>query len=218
MKSIHKILCTLLVSFFVASSLVLPSKAAPLTEEATFPNRLGVVFIGDSIGVGLAPYLAHYFPNMYADAKPCRQFYQAKDIIKELLDAKKLPSTVVIELGTNGRVEEEDVRALIDMVGSNRKVIFVNCQVPRSWCEGDNKTFAKVVPEYANTIIADWYSASIDNSAYFYNDGVHPNKTGLKIMARTVADAISKILPHKPYTPVPVSAAADSTCPIRRLQ
>lgn len=167
----------------------------PVQTKITFPSELGVTFIGDSIGASLAPALKTYFPNIYADAKASRQFYQAKAIIEKLLQENKLGPVVVIELGTNGRVAEADVRKLIDMIGSSRKIVFVNCQVPRSWCEGDNKTFAKVIPEYPNTIIADWYTASLDRSDYFYQDGVHPNKTGIKVLAKVVADTVATIYP-----------------------
>ncbi len=174
----------------------------PVPLEITFPCDLSVTFIGDSVGAGVAPYLKKYFPNMYIDAKASRQFYQAKSIIEKLLQEEKLSSTVVIGLGTNGTVKETDVRALIELIGKDRKLVFVNCRVPRSWCEGDNKTFTKVVAEFANTIIADWYSASAENDQYFYKDGFHPNNTGCTVLAKTIADAVVAIQPYSPYQPI----------------
>lgn len=153
---------------------------------------LNVTFIGDSIGISLAPYLKSYYPNIYVDSKVSRQFYEAKGIIQQLLKDNKLGSTVVIELGTNGTVKESDMRAVIDLIG-DRKIVFVNCQVPRSWCEGNNKTIQKVCAEFPNACIADWYSASLNRSDYFAADKVHSSKTGAQVLAKLIADAIAEI-------------------------
>jgi hypothetical protein len=166
----------------------------PDKPEETWPNDLNVTFIGDSIGIDIAPYLKQYFPNIYIDAKVSRQFSAAKGIVQGLMDSGELGPVVVIELGANGTISESHLRALIELIGSDRKVVFVNVQVPRSWCEGDNATLANVVPEYDNAIIADWYSASIHNSGYFYKDGVHPNATGSPILAKLIADAVMDVM------------------------
>jgi hypothetical protein len=173
-----------------------PDKSAAGTSSApsgTAPSDREVTFIGDSIGIGVAPYLKKYYPDMVVDAKVSRQFYEAKGIIKSLMQSGKLASTVVIELGTNGTVKESDLRAVIDLLGSDRKIVFVNVQVPRSWCAGDNKTFAKVIPEFSNTVIADWYTASVNHSNYFASDKVHPSKTGATVLAKLIADAVEQI-------------------------
>lgn len=156
------------------------------------PSDLNVTLIGDSIGINTAAYLRKYYPNLYADVKESRQFTDAKSIIQQLLNSGKLGPTVVIELGTNGSFSESQMRTVIDLIGSDRKIVFVNTQVPRSWCAGVNSTLSKVSAEYANTIIADWYSASVNNSRYFYKDGVHLNNTGLPVLAKVIADAISE--------------------------
>lgn len=179
-------------------------------QAISFPSDLNVTFIGDSVGAGVAPYLKKYFPNMFIDAKASRQFYQAKSIIEKLLQEDKLSPTVVIGLGTNGTVKEADMRALIELIGSDRKIVFVNCRVPRSWGLADNKMFAQVTAEFPNTIIADWYGASAENDQYFYQDGFHPNKAGCTVLAKTIAEAVAEIqayqpivpyIPYVPYTP-----------------
>jgi len=156
-------------------------------------DELQVTMIGDSLGVGVEPYLKKLLPKLDNHSKVSRQFHQAKAVVQELLQKGRLAPTVIIQLGTNGTVKESDMRALIELIGSDRKIVFVNCQVPRSWCEGDNKTFAKVVPDYPNTIIADWYSASLDKKNYFAKDGVHPTKTGATVLAKVIADAVLAI-------------------------
>ncbi len=163
------------------------------------PCSLNVTLIGDSVGIDIAPYLQAYFPNIYVDAKVSRQFSAAKSIAQELMAAGKLGPVVVIELGTNGMISESHMRALLDLLGPERKVVFVNIQVPRTWCEGNNEMLKTVCADYDNTIIADWYSASIDQNDYFYSDDVHPNEVGSPVLAKLIHHAIFEIQLNMPY-------------------
>jgi peptidoglycan/LPS O-acetylase OafA/YrhL len=181
------------------SSYTVPDNAAQAPEadvpppEEIVPSDLSVTMIGDSIGIDVLPYLQKYYPNMNVEAEVGRQFYEAKNIITDLIKNNKLADTVIIELGSNGTVKESSLRDIIELIGSDRKIVLVNTQVPRSWCADVNATLAKVSAEYANTTVADWYSASINKSDYFYKDAVHPNKTGSPVMAQVIADAVSAL-------------------------
>lgn len=165
----------------------------PDKQIITFPSDMEVTFIGDSIGVGITKELKKYFPGISVDAKVSRQFSESRSIAGQLLQKGKLAQTVVIELGSNGTIRESHMRELIEMIGSDRRIVFVNIQVPRSWCEGNNKVISKVCLDYTNTIIADWYGASITNSSYFYTDGVHLKSAGVSALAKLIADAIVNI-------------------------
>jgi lysophospholipase L1-like esterase len=181
----------------------------PDQPAMSFPSALDVTVIGDSVTAGVAPYVKEYFPNAYIDAKACRQFSTAPGILQQLLKDNKLSPIVVVQLGTNGTVKESDVYKVIDLVGADRKLVFVSCRVPRSWCEGDNKTFFKIADEYENVMIADWYGASFDQDSYFYKDGFHPNIKGCKVLAKVIADAVAEIYAHNPSKPyIPVSPSA----------
>jgi lysophospholipase L1-like esterase len=198
------------VRYIAESNTIEIDTSAAYQPERTalkFPSDLDVTFIGDSVGAGVAPYLRKYFPNIHIDAKASRQFHASISIIEQLLRENKLSPTVVIGLGTNGTVKESDVRKVIELLGSDRKLVFVNCRVPRSWCEGDNKTFTKVAAEYANVIIADWYSASADYDEYFYKDGFHPNNKGCTVLSQVIANAVSDIYLYQPYAPTRVLPA-----------
>jgi hypothetical protein len=170
----------------------------PDKQVMSLPSDMKVTFIGDSIGLNLVDprygtTLLEFFPNLYADAAVSRQFYEAKSIVSLLLQKGKLGPTVVIELGTNGPIKESDMRKIIEMIGSDRKIVFVNVQLPKLWCAGNNATISKVCLDYTNTIIADWYGASINVSSYFARDGIHPSKTGAPVLAKLIADAVVNI-------------------------
>jgi peptidoglycan/LPS O-acetylase OafA/YrhL len=170
-----------------------PEESVPAEAEA---SKQRVTLIGDSIGIDVMPHLKELYPELNAEAKEGRQFYEAKGIIKQLIADEKLAPTVVFVLGSNGLIKESLLKELIELIGSDRKIVFVNTQVPRSWCEGVNTMLTEVADGYPNAIIADWYTASIGKDDYFYNDNVHPNQTGSKVMAQVIAGAITKV--HMP--------------------
>jgi peptidoglycan/LPS O-acetylase OafA/YrhL len=170
--------------------------AAPPPAESPAeitPSDEHVTVVGDSVALDFAPYLRKYYPKLNVDAEEGRQFFMAKTIIKNMLKSNVLGSTVVVELGSNGSFSESSLRSLIDLIGSDRKIVFVNAQVPRSWCATVNDMLTKVCADYSNTVIADWYTASSQKSEYFYKDGFHPNTTGSPVLAKVVADAIEKV-------------------------
>ena len=180
------------VDYLPERGAVVIDTTAGYTRPPVALSELKVTMIGDSIGVGVGPYVKKLLPQLDNHSKECRQFYEAKGIVQQLLQSGSLAETVVIELGTNGPIKESDMRALIELM-SDRKVVFVNCQLPKAWGVSDNMTIAKVTADYPNTIIADWYSASLDKSGYLYSDKVHPTVTGAKVLAQVIADAVEKI-------------------------
>jgi lysophospholipase L1-like esterase len=151
-----------------------------------------VTLIGDSVGIDIAPYLQQYFPNLYVDAAVSRQFSEAKSIVQQLIESDSLGQAVIIELGSNGIISESHLRALIELIGSEINVVFINIQVPRSWCEGNNATLSKVCAEYANVAVADWYSVSVGQDEFFYSDDVHPNSIGSPILAKIVYYTVNR--------------------------
>jgi peptidoglycan/LPS O-acetylase OafA/YrhL len=168
----------------------------PVISPELIPSQFGVTLIGDSIGLGVTPYLKEYYPNLITEAEEGRQFYEAKNLIQEMLQNNEVEQTVIIVLGSNGLIKEAHLRSIIEQLGSDRKIVFVNTQVPRSWCSEVNSTLTNVSAEYANAIVADWYSASLDQSGYFCDDEVHPSKSGSLVLAKVIAEAVTKI--HKP--------------------
>jgi peptidoglycan/LPS O-acetylase OafA/YrhL len=196
----------------VLSTVIVPNNSANVSEpvqtggtDEISSSDLGITLIGDSIGLGVIPYLEEYYPNLNTEAEEGRQFFEAKGVIQQLLDNDELAATVVIVLGSNGLIKESHLRAIIELIGSDRKIVFVNTQVPRAWCSEVNSTLTAVTGDYGNAIIADWYSASLDQSEYFCSDEVHPSNAGSIVLAKVIAEAISEI--HEP-TDMDIAIAA----------
>ena len=182
------------VTYIPESKIIEIDTSVGYTADVVDFSNLTVTLIGDSVGIHVAPYLQAEFPNVYADNTVSRQFSAAKGVAQALEASGNLGSVVVIELGTNGTIYESHLRALIEYLGSDRKIVFCSVQAPRSWIAGNNATLASVCAEYSNTIIADWYGASEGHSEYLWSDGVHPNSTGDKVLGQLVCDAVKEIV------------------------
>ena len=106
--------------------------------------------------------------------------------IKKYQAADKLADVVVLHPGTNGVIPEDMMRQMLDLLDDRTRVVVVNDAMPRSWREPNNKVIAKVVPDYANAVLADWESASAGHPEYFVSDGVHLTAKGARAYAKLI--------------------------------
>jgi len=163
----------------------------PQTEPSVKKNET-VTAIGDSILLDIAPYLTEYFPSLNADGKVGRQMSQALDIVKKMKQQGTLGDTVIIELGTNGPFTENQLISMIELIGNDRNIIFINTRVPRPWETEVNNTLKEVTEQFPNTTLVNWYAASAGHNEYFSPDGVHLNEKGAKAYAALVAKSVGK--------------------------
>ncbi len=165
-----------------------PSPTASVSSQGLPINENGAVTaIGDSVMLGVAQQLMEKIEGTKVDAEVSRQAGGVLDRVQRLHDKGVLAPTVVIHTGTNGIVTEEELRQMLDILSDRARVVVVNTNVPRPWMEPNNETIAKVVPDYPNAVIADWYSVSVDNPEYFVSDGTHPQwPDGIKAFVREI--------------------------------
>lgn len=148
-------------------------------------------FIGDSVLVGAEPYLKEKLPGIIIDGKESRQMSHVQDIINSLREDNRLGRNIVIELGTNGLVNEKQLRAVLASLEDNHQVWLVTTRVPRNWQEPVNNTLKEVAEEFSNTRIIDWYSASQGKEDLFYEDGVHLKPDGYDYYASFLLESIT---------------------------
>jgi peptidoglycan/LPS O-acetylase OafA/YrhL len=178
------------------------SEPSPEPSEPTGPpepsadglptNRNGALTaIGDSVMLGVASQLMAKIDGSKVDAEVSRQASGVLERVKRLSRKDLLAPTVVIHTGTNGFVTEDQLREMLDILSDRERVVVVNTNVPRSWMEPNNELIARVVPDYPNAVIADWYAVSEDNPEYFVSDGIHPQwPSGIKAFVREVMRAV----------------------------
>lgn len=152
-----------------------------------------VTVIGDSVMVGVSPYLEKALPGIRIDAKIGRQLVQAKDIVSGLKTQGRLDGgVIVIALGTNGTFAKKELHGLLKSLSSAKQVILVNTKVPRDWERSVNALLAEIGPQYPNTTVVDWHAASKEHPEFFRSDRVHLEPEGAKIYSALIVNAIKK--------------------------
>ncbi|XRG77887.1 acyltransferase family protein [Rossellomorea sp. GAMAL-10_SWC] len=164
------------------------TKPADTNKPAVSNNS--VFIIGDSVVINSIPELKKTYSSLSVNAKIGRQFTEASAIIQQAKNTNSLGNIVVIELGTNGPFTVKQMSSLIELIGKDRKILFVNTRVPRPWESIVNKTLREVSSKYSNTRVVDWHSASANHNSYFSPDGVHLKPDGAKVFASLLINAI----------------------------
>jgi hypothetical protein len=189
----------------------------PVLKDEEFiggiPDGDEVVVIGDSITEGSKIAIEKILPGVLIRAQRNKTVASSLEdgqggdsglrIAKELKSTKKLRKYVVFALGTNGGIKEKHIDELEEIVGPDRKIIFVNLYVTPDKTEkaklykSYNRILSLSTLMYDNITVADWVNA-IGNSPdkYIANDGlhVHPSyKAGTELFAETIYDALSEI-------------------------
>jgi lysophospholipase L1-like esterase len=152
----------------------------------------GITVIGDSVIVGVEPYLKDKLPKIKVDGKVGRQMSHAKELIDELRSQRILGDRIIIELGTNGPFNKDHLRNLLDALSGAKQVLVVTTRVPKGWQDSVNATIKEVTVEFDNAKVVDWYTASEGKAEYFYKDGVHLKPEGSKYYASLLTDALKE--------------------------
>ncbi len=152
----------------------------------------GVTMIGDSLTVGIVPYLQEKLPHMTIDGKVGRQMSQANEEINNLTAIGKLGNYVIVELGNNGPFSPEQLRSVLQSLSGVKRVLLVTTRVPEPWEDTVNTTITQVGQEFPNVQIVDWYGASAGKDRYFYNDGVHLKPAGSRYYTSLLVAALGK--------------------------
>jgi peptidoglycan/LPS O-acetylase OafA/YrhL len=146
--------------------------------------------IGDSVMVGAAPALRDELGEIDIEASIGLQATAAVDVLRERRDAGQLGKTVIIHIGDNGYFSASTLDTMMDIVGSTRRVIFVNLKVPRPWESANNKVIADGVKKYPNALLVDWRAASVDHPEFFWDDGIHLRPDGAQVYADLISTTI----------------------------
>ncbi|MBT2286752.1 hypothetical protein J7E78_24820 [Paenibacillus polymyxa] len=160
------------------------SQKTEVSESASIDGQ-GVTVIGDSVIIGVEPYLKEKLPKAIVEGKVGRQMSQASKLIQELSAQGKLGDHIIIELGTNGPFSKDQLRNLLTSLSEAKQVLVVTTRVPRGWQDTVNSHIKDVVGggEFDNTKVVDWYAASEGKDDFFYKDGVHLKPDGSRFYA-----------------------------------
>ena len=151
-----------------------------------------ITAVGDSVMLASLPELDAALPGIDVDAAVSRGMGAGVARCAELRDAGALRSVLVVGLGTNGPVAEEDLAALRDVAGS-RPIVLVGAHGERDWIPGVNETLARFATAHRGVVLADWSGAVAGAPGALAGDGIHPNPSGGEIYAGAVQRALDEL-------------------------
>jgi hypothetical protein len=168
--------------------LITAQQAAQVQNE--IQAKIPPVIFGDSVVLGARESLKAVMGEISIDAAVSRQPEEIAERIRTRRDEKRLGPDVVIHMGTNGIVQEEDLKPILEELSDRRRVVVVNVRVPRVWMKPTNKMIESLVVQYPNVRLADWNAVSKGKKSYFAPDGVHLTKKGAKVFGTIVNEAL----------------------------
>lgn len=165
--------------------------AAPAVEvrAPAVPDGRNIVMIGDSVTLGSAPELVEAMPGMAVEAEVGKQFGAGVDRVERLARAGKLRDYVVVALGTNGAVRDDDVERLVAAAG-DRPLVLVTPYGDRPWMRGSQEALRRAAERHPSVVIADWQDAVNRDPGVLGSDGIHPRPSGVGTFVAVVKDAL----------------------------
>lgn len=147
-------------------------------DVETGATDAGVLLIGDSVALGTESEFARVFPNGWMDAEIGRQLPVGLEAYDRCVSEGHGADVVIFALGNNGVAREDQVRALIDAAGPDRRVYLVTTRVPLPLQDINNQLFWDIAAQYDNVEVIDWYGESAGHDKYFWDDGTHLRPEG----------------------------------------
>jgi peptidoglycan/LPS O-acetylase OafA/YrhL len=182
-----------------------PARVSTIAPGA---NDGGLTAVGDSVLLGTRLHLERSIRGVQVDAEVGRQPVGVLERLRELHREQLMAPTVLIHLGTNGHVTESQLRRALRLLSDRRRVIVVNAHAPRRWVPENNDTIARVVRDYANTVLIDWAVAATDHPEFFASDDIHLSGSGQRAFVHAVIRAGGF-----PATPPPAAVVARAAPP-----
>ena len=159
----------------------------PSTSPST-PTDLGdpgLWVTGDSVILGIRFELDSRQPIGLINARVGRQAAELLEVITND-KANMSMATIVLNLGNNNKLTEEQVAAIFEEIKDQPRIVVVNTAVPRAWRDDNNALIAQYASLYGAYLV-NWASISQGHSEYFGPDGVHLVPAGV----RAYVDAIT---------------------------
>ena len=161
--------------------------------EGLDPRPRATAF-GDSVLLGASRGLGEVF-RAEVDAKVAEQADQLAEVVRSRVAGGQVEDLVIVHVGNNGIVTEEQLRSILDELSGVPKVVLVNTRVPRSWMRPNNALIARVAADYPNVALADWAKASEEHRDWFVKDRVHLTTAGAQAYTRLIAQTAAIEVP-----------------------
>ncbi|MCI6637983.1 MAG: acyltransferase family protein [Bilifractor sp.] len=151
-----------------------------------------ILAVGDSVMLGAAPSLQDAFANIKVDAEEGRQEYNAIDEVAKLLNQNPDVDTVILGLGTNGYFYQEDGQKMIDEIGSDKDIYWVNTynRDQQDTQKQINDVISALADANSNVHLISWDEEAPNHPDWFWDDGIHLNPQGQEGYAEFIKECI----------------------------
>lgn len=151
-----------------------------------------ITVIGDSVFLGAAPSFQKIQKNVVIDAKISRQVRHGLDVAKKLNEKGKLGKVVILSLGTNGTFNPATGQELIDYLGPDRIIYWINAYGKKLEFQKEvNQTIRELVKANDNVHLIPWAEEAKKHPDWFYQDGTHLNTKGQEGFSRYIQEKIN---------------------------
>lgn len=155
----------------------------------------GLFCIGDSVMLSAYTNIQAVYPDSVVDAAVSRQIYQAQDVLRWYQSQGNIHNTVVISLGTNGVLDENNVEQVLEMIGSDKSIFWVNIYAPGvEWEASNNEYLQELAKKHSNITIVDWNSYISQHTDLLEADGIHPMEPGADAYAHLIQEKINEVM------------------------
>jgi hypothetical protein len=152
--------------------------------------------VGDSVMLGAIEPIRR--AGFEVDVAGCRLWSQGLELLKERARGGTLPDLVVIGLGTNWTVSNDDIRAALDVVGPERVLGLVTPRELGGEPSTDQVMIRQAAERWPEQVeVIDWAAASDGKDAWVYDDGVHLRPAGARALARLMRQAALQPVPEE---------------------
>ncbi len=131
------------------------------SADTTVPlaNRAPIA-IGDSVMLGAKPQLEN--AGFVVDASEARQASDVIEVVRRLRADGQLGNTVVIHVGTNGEVTNNDLAAIMTNLPPDEvsSVWFLTDYADKPWIAANNQRIIALARSYTNVHVGYWYDVA----------------------------------------------------------
>jgi hypothetical protein len=170
------------------------ARVSPTTRlsvgATTPPTRAATVAGGLAVGDSVLEDVQIYAPSTLVsrgigfNAAVGRQWGSGRAILASLRTRGRLPSVVVVALGTNGPIGAGDFDAMMQAVLGARRVVFMTITGPYA---ANSSVIQAGVARYPQAALADWAALSASHPGWFASDHVHVGPAGAAALGNLLA-------------------------------
>lgn len=163
-------------------------------HEILFATQVPMTYFGDSIALHSGPTMMNLFWNGNYYGQGSLQIWDAIAIVEEMIHAGEYQENAVFVLGTNAGLDQEAMDTLVELLGEERNIFFVNTNSRVPHIDEVNNIIAETADKYENVYEVDWYSLQDGHPEWYTEDEIHHTPLAMEyftaLVARTMYEEI----------------------------